>query len=464
MSSSLNQIPLLETDEERFSFFKILCICGACLGFQVAYAAMFALVDPLMTSLNMGDGVKFVSWSLGPLSGLLIQPMMGYFSDRCHAKMGRRRPFILWGGIFTAVGIFALFLLKLYAEQLSQGARTAILLIILILTNIAINAFQGTSRTILGDIVPKPQQDMAFSLSSAIIGLASIITNLIGGVGYFISSDSYQEKTTTITLITASVLIVLSVSLTMFTAKEKQFTEELEKTNVFKKLFHALTHMNKPMQRAAIIVAASWAGFYSFMIKETSIFSADVFPPEESDRGLNFGLFVTAMTNAITFLYGLIHTPIVTKLGMKYTYLISHLIMAACLFGVFFTKNQWALLCLFAPMGIANNVFNSIPFSITSSTSKVEDIGTNLGVLNVFVVLGQQIANILNLILGAIHEHWPWYSEHVGKNQTYIAFGFIGSLVAALLSFTLIIPDQLNYSKLESDNAKQSTTTTTDLI
>ena len=455
MTTASNEPLIQNSDEPKFSVFKIICICGACLGYQCASAAVVALVDPLMTSLEMSDVVKFINWSFGPLTGLIVQPVIGYFSDRCRSKMGRRRPFILWGGILTAFGIFALFLLKTYAEKLSKAGQVSLLLLIVAFTYVSINTFQGTSRTILGDIVPKSQQDMAFTISSSIVGLASIITNLIGGVGYFINSSSYQSKTTTITLATCGVVVVLSVTLTMVTAKEKQFSGEVEKTNVFKKLFHAITHMNKPMQRSAIIITASWAAFYSFMIKETVIFSDDVFPSDQSDKGLCFGLFVTALTNALTFLYGIVHTPIVNLLGMKATYFLSHLIMAICFIGVFFTTNQWALLGLFAPMGIANTVFNSVPFSITSSTSKAEDIGTNLGVLNIFVVLGQQITNLLNLLYGYIIDHWKWFNSRVGKNQAYIGLGSIPALIAAFLAFSLIIPTKEDYEKVEKESTSQ---------
>jgi solute carrier family 45 protein 1/2/4 len=412
----------------------------SCLCFQVAYAAVFALVDPLMTTLNMGDFAKFVSWSLGPLCGFIVQPMVGYYSDRCRSRFGRRRPFIVVGGIFTAIGIFALFLLKHNADKLSQNAKTSILLITVGLTYVAINTIQGNARSIIGDIVPDEQQDLAFTISSVLIGLGSIITNLIGGIAYFIDSKEYQDQSVTIILITCSIIIIVSLLITVFSAKEQQFTGELEDTNVFKKLFKAITNMSKPMSRAALMLTISWVGFYSFLIKETTFFSIEVFPEGEANKGLCFGLFVTAVMNTLTFIYGLFHMKFMELVGMKAAYSISHFIMAICFGATLFTRNRWVLLCIFAPVGIANTVFNSVPFSVTSAASKKTEIGINLGAMNIFLVLGQQITNFINIFVALAWENWPWLQKQVGKNQLYIGFGSVGSLVAGFLSFLLIVP------------------------
>ena len=454
--------PLLQEREVRYSTLHILCMSMACLGNQAGYAALFALVDPMMATFSMSGFAKFISWSLGPLAGLIVQPIIGYYSDRCHAKLGRRRPFILTGGIIAAVCILLLFILKLYAEKLSVTLISVFLLIIVGVAYSGLNIQQGAARSLLGDIVPKNQQDLAYSLSSALFGFGSILANLIGGIGYFI--ESYQGNTETITLISCSCIMIVSVIITMVSAKEEQFVGDVEKANVFKTLFKALIHMSKPVQRAAFVLTASSVGYYPIMIRETSVFSSDIFPQDQYNKGLCFGLFVTALTSMVTFLYGLVDSSISRKIGMKAAYFISHLIMTVCLFSTFFTRNQWVLLGLFTLIGIPNCVYNSIPFTITSASSKLEERGVNLGVLNIFCVVGEIIANILNLIYSLIHDKWAWFNSHVGKNQAYIAFGFVGGLVATIGAFALIVPNPDEYEEIQEDSAATATLATSDVI
>lgn len=448
---------LLPEKTEKASVLYMICIGMASLGFQVAYAVVFALVDPIMTSLEMSDFAKFISWSLGPVSGFILQPMMGYFSDRTRSKLGRRRPFIIGGGVCSAIGITGLYLLKTYSYKFSQTAKTVLLMTTVFLTYVAINAIQGSARPLIGDVLPQEQQDLGFTIASILIGIGNIATNLIGGIGYFLDK-SYQDHTLTITLLVCNAIVFVSLLITIFTAKEKQFTGEIEDTNVFKKLFHAVTHMSKPMARACFLLTLSWVAFYPFVIKVTSFFSTEVFPAGEENKGLCFGLFVTAVASVVTTLYGFVNVYLMNCIGLKATYALSHFIMGISFIAILFTKNRWVLLALFAPVGMTITVFNSIPYSITSASSSKEDVGVNLGALNILLVIGQQIANLINMLIGYIHDHWKWLSQHYGKNECYISFGAVAAIITGFASFSLIIPGSKEDEEAKSKLSYQSLT------
>lgn len=445
---------LLDTPK-KYSTFQIYCICMSCLAFQVGWTAVFALVDPLMTRLNMDSVTKFIAWSLGPVSGFFVQPIVGHYSDRCRSKWGRRRPYLFFGGLGTFIGLSGLFLLYLYSEKLSMILMKILLLISMTFTYVSINAFQSPARSIIGDILPPEQRTKGFAISSVLIGMGAVVTNLLGGVGYFIESPSYQKKVFSITLIISTSTIVITLATTIIAAKEKPFVEELDNQKIFD--LKSLFHMSKAQTRVSIALLVSWASFTGFVIKQTAFYSNEVFPTQK-EKGLCFGMFVNAIVNTLSFMYGFMHEAFINCAGTKMAYAISHFLMFACLFGVFFTKNQWILMALMAPLGMGSTVFNTIPFSIVTADSPPSELGKNIGALNMFLVAGQQVANLVIMLVGYIWRNWPWFSQRVGENQAYIGSGFVAGLIATGLSFWIIVPKNESnpMASSESDSKYQS--------
>lgn len=406
---------------------------------QVAGTAIWALVDPMMTKLEMSRTVKFFIWSIGPFSGLIVQPIVGYYSDRCESRFGRRRPYIFVGGVGTFLGLTGLLILYLFSSKLSNILITFFLFVTIVFTYVSINAFQGPGRSIIADLLPESLLNKGFAMGAMYQGLGAVITNLIGGIGYFINSPKYQKSTFALTLSIVSFTVFVSLTITIIHSKETQYFDQNEKVNIFKKLWDSMVHMSKPMARASFSMTMSWVGITAFFVKLTTFFSVEVFTSDH-DKGLCFGLFVTAVVNFISFIYGYVHDKVVDCFGMKPVYLVAHIIFTVCLVAVSFTKNHWLLLGIFMPLGFAITCMNSIPFAIVSADSSPADLGINLGVLNIFIVLGQQITNLCIIAIGAIYQKFSGLQKLVGENQLYISFGSVGALIAALSSFILIVP------------------------
>ncbi|EAY05185.1 Major Facilitator Superfamily protein [Trichomonas vaginalis G3] len=428
--------PLIEPTK-HYSSCKIFCITMSCLAFQVGWTVVFGLVDPLMTDLNLSKVTKFIAWSIGPITGFFVQPIIGYYSDRCRSRFGRRRPYLFWGGVGTFIGLGGLFALYMLREKWSHNLITPILLIVIAVTYISINTFQSPARSIIGDILPPDQRTRGFAFSSILIGIGAVVTNLLGGIGYFVNSPSYQKKVFPITLILSTVTIVISLATTIIVANEKQFTEEIEKGSIFD--LKSIFHMSKVQTRVSIALMTSWAAFTGFSIKLTTFYSKEVFP-DDNNKGLCFGLVVNALVNTLAFLYGAIHEKFVNTLGTKMAYFVSHFLMFGSLLGVLFAKNKWVFMALMAPLGMGSTVFNTIPFSIVTADSTPQSLGKNIGALNIFLVLGQQIANLVIIAVGYIHKKWDWLNQRVGENQAYIGSGFVASAIACVLSFWIIVP------------------------
>ncbi|KAH0791979.1 major facilitator superfamily transporter [Histomonas meleagridis] len=439
-------VPL--NQRESLSLFHIIGICCSMLAFQIAYSVEFALGTPIMSRLGIAQSVQSLIWFSGPLSGFIVQPLVGFYSDITMAKMGRRRPFIIAG----VIGILIGFVLLLFVEPLGdamgksasakKGLKIFIFTFALLLTNISINVLQGPSRTLVGDVVPKSQQVKANTVGSLMIGLAAIITNLIGGLDlakkFKLSFDN--EK---LIFIVGIILIAIGVTITFVVAKEEPLRIKPVRANPLKEIFQAAKNVPKPVLRISIVFFFSWMAYYPFNIETTDFFGFDIYngrsngtaeQVEQYNDGVNFGMLVIAVSNVLVLIYGFFQEKVIQICGMKLAYALSQIIEGICLVLVFFVKNKWALMGIFAPLGISCNIFNSVPYAVVGTCVSQEQMGTYMGVLNSCCVVGQQISNfLLGSGVGALSKNWK---------APIIGSGSVFAFLSALLCFWIIVPEQ----------------------
>ncbi|KAH0788185.1 major facilitator superfamily transporter [Histomonas meleagridis] len=465
MDKDTDQIPYeeigKETDwiplnqRESLSIFHIMGICCSMLAFQIAYSVEFALGTPIMSRLGIAQSVQSLIWFSGPLSGFIVQPLIGFYSDITMAKMGRRRPFIIVG----VIGILLGFVLLLFVESLGnamgksesakKGLKIFIFTLALLITNISINVLQGPSRTLVGDVVPKVQQVKANTVGSLMIGIAAIITNLIGGLDLATKLKLPFDNEKLIFII-GIVLIAIGVIITCVVAKEEPLRVKPVRANPLKEIFQAARNVPKPVLRIAIVFFFSWMAYYPFNIETTDFFGFDIYGGRSNgtDRqktiyndGVNFGMLVIAVSNVLVLIYGFFQEKVIQLVGMKLTYALSQIIEGICLVLVFFISNKWALMGIFAPLGISCNIFNSVPYAVVGMCVSQEQMGTYMGVLNSCCVVGQQISNfLLGSGIGALSPDWK---------APILGCGSVFAFLSALLCFWIIVPEQQEQEMLE---------------
>ncbi|KAJ3032297.1 hypothetical protein HDV00_007705 [Rhizophlyctis rosea] len=209
----------VEEDEKQkqtraeFSFFRMILLTISLLGMQFTYAPRAVTAPfvkypsitigaagtvelgygtPYLRSLGLPNSLTALVWLAGPLSGLLIQPIVGVYSDRCTLKLGRRRPFMIGGGILVITSI----LLIAYCKELSHvfhgttddknpaviNTTITIAVLAFYFLDFSINAVQASCRSLIVDAVPLSQQETANAWGGRMIGIGSIVGYLTGGL------------------------------------------------------------------------------------------------------------------------------------------------------------------------------------------------------------------------------------------------------------------------------------------
>jgi len=432
-------IPLVS--RRKLSVVHIMGICASMLAFQIAYSVEFAIGTPIMRRLGLSQAESSAMWVSGPLSGFVVQLIVGYYSDILRSKLGRRRPYILFGGIGILIGFLAIYHVEFLGQVMnpknSKKATKYVLAISLFFTNIAINVVQGPSRALIGDVVPQVQQVFANTVGASMIGIAGIVANFVGGV-QFSKRINLGFSNEQIVIISGSFLIFIGLVVTLIVAKEEPLTEAPARERIIKEITLAAKNTPSPVYRVALVYFFSWMACFPFQVSITDFFAQDIYggsPTNTYDEkyinGVSYGMLVVSISNVIVVLYSLFQGYTIEKLGMKLTFAISQIIATLCLFPLYFLSNKYTLMMVLAPLGFAFAVFNSIPFAIVGLTVPQEQMGVYMGLINSFAVIGQQLSNILleNVV-----------ASFSSKKGPVIASGFVFSIIASIMCSKMEIP------------------------
>ena len=431
-------LPLASRD--RLSTLHIIGICCAWFSFQVAYTIEYAIATPIMKMFNFSSfQVGFVWWT-GPVAGLFVQPILGAWSDTARWKLGRRRPLIIAGIILTTACFVMMFYIeKIFNKIKISWCRFVFLFILMLLTNCSINAIQVPAHAIVGDLVPQHQQEKANKIGAVLTSIAAFITNMIGGVNYFLKSglaDEYQNK---IIIFVGTVMLIIFGVITVLCGKEEQLIEIPARENKVAEVLRALKTIPKPIFKISIVYALSWLAYFPTQTL-TTVFFGDLlsgkttnpnYSQKDYAKGVSFGMFVMACSNALVVIFSFLQGYLRKKVGLKITYCISQVLAAGSLCTVFFLKNRWALFGAFSLLSPSSLVFNSVPFEVVACSVSLEEMGTYMAIVNAFAVVGQLLSNLVLVSgMGSIKGGSAISSDgiSIGSGTLFAILAAIGSL------------------------------------
>jgi len=153
----------------QLSFWQIWNMCFGFLGIQFGFALQNANVSRIFQTLGADMEQVPGLWIAAPLTGLLVQPVIGYFSDRTWTRLGRRRPYFLWGAIFSTLALFVM----PNSPQLWIAAG------MLWILDASLNVSMEPFRAFVGDQLPPRQRPTGYAMQSFFIGIGSVVASLL---------------------------------------------------------------------------------------------------------------------------------------------------------------------------------------------------------------------------------------------------------------------------------------------
>lgn len=405
------------------------------LGIQFGWGLQMANGSAIFESLGASPHQLPLLWLAAPVSGLVIQPIVGYASDRIRTPLGRRRPFFLVGAILSSIA------LVLLPNSPSLWIAAGLLWLLDASANVSMTPF----RSFVADLVPAQQQTQGFIVQSLLCGLGAVLSSampwLMSGVTWLGAQEDLPLPTfqpggvpTSIKLsfYMGAALFLSTVLWTIFSTQEAQTLPEPAAGAMGKQIWQAVTKMPDTMQRLAWVQCFSWLGLFCMFLYLPPVVAYRFFGGEPGTRlyaeGIEWSGLCLALENLVCCAVALTIYPVVARLGERQTYSLSLACGAVGLISIGWIHQPTVLLIPMVGVGIAVASIHSLPYALLSRAIPPEQNGLYMGIFNCFIVLPEIIAS---LGLG-------WIISSLGCDRTAIVvLGGCSMAIAALLAQTV---------------------------
>ena len=463
----------------QVSFWQIWNMCFGFLGIQFGFALQNANVSRIFQTLGAEIEDIPMLWIAAPLTGLIVQPIVGYWSDRTWTRLGRRRPFFLVGAILASLALFVM----------PQSPTLWVL-------DASINISMEPFRALVGDQLPQSQRARGYAMQSLFIGLGAIVASalpwlltkagvantaepgivpdavrwsfwagaavLLAAVGWTVlrtremppeqlaatdSSRPYSPRVigesealikgacwialagliaTVVALfqldpalyLLAAGLACYGVALLVLSAGVRQ--------GMFATIMGDLYSMPDVMRRLALVQFFSWFALFAMWIYTTAAVTSVHFNATTGSQAWNDGAdWVGVLFGAYNGFAALAAIGIpwmVRRIGMRTAHLINLWIGAAAFLSFHFIRDPDWLLLSMVGIGIAWASILSLPYALLADSLPANKMGVYMGIFNFFIVIPQLVAaTVLGFLLSTFFNNEPIHALSIGAASLVIA-------------------------------------------
>ena len=424
------------------SFWQIFNMSFGFFGIQFGWDLQRANMGPIYEYLKASPDQIPLLFLAAPLTGLIVQPIIGYMSDRTwHPWWGRRRPYFFVGAVLSTICLF--FMPNSSALWMAAG----LLWILDTSGNIAMEPF----RAFVADKLNERQRTRGFAMQSLLIGLGGsiasalpwILSNLLGVSRE--SVDGQIPNSVKYAFYIGGTMFLLSVLYTIFSTKEYPpadigFREKVKESSKgfgggINEIMHAIAHMPSKMKQLALVQFFTWPGLFLMWFYYSTAVARNVFgAASETDpvyiKGVEFAGLTLSFYNVVAFLFALTIPFIAMKLGRKLTHSVCLLCGAIGLISVGFVTNHLMLYGCMVGVGIAWASILSMPYAMLAGCLPEDKIGLYMGIFNFFIVLPEIIASLF----------FGWIMSKLLNNDRMLAVQIGGALmiVAAIICYFVV--------------------------
>lgn len=455
--------------QQRLSFWQIWNMSFGFLGIQFGFALQGGFMSRIFQTLGANEHDIPMLWIAAPLTGFLVQPIIGYLSDRTWSpRFGRRRPYFLIGAILSSITLF--FVPQSSALWMAAGCLWVL--------DASINISMEPFRALVADKLPESQRSYGFVMQTLIIGIgtwvASNLPAMVSALGVSNEAPSgVVPPSVQVAFAIGAFVFLASVLVTVFTTSEhppedmEAFLREKEETkgvfNAFKDIVNNITSMPKTMAKLGVIQFFSWFAFFTMWslsqpaltehVYQSPIPVQENFNMDNKDEAAQYEIESKAYNDAADDVgshmgvYGLSSMAFALlltfyssrrRINRKYIHMASLMIGGLGFIMMFFIKEPWMLSICFTLIGISWGSILSMPYAMLSSAIDPKKMGVYMGIFNMFIVIPQIIAATggLNYV----------YKTLLGEEAIYaMVLAGISLILAGLSNFLIVNKNAISY-------------------
>jgi maltose/moltooligosaccharide transporter len=406
------------------SFAKLFNISFGFFGVQIAYALQSANISRIFATLGADPHQLSFFWVLPPLMGMVVQPIIGKYSDKTWCSLGRRKPYLLVGAI---IAILVMIMLPnagdfSFTQSVFLGLNAAMWfgLFSLMFLDTSINIAMQPFKMMVGDMVNEEQKGLAYSIQSFLCNAGSlagyIFPILFTWVGIANTApEGMVPDSVKWSFYVGAALLILCVLYTFFTVKELNPQEYaafhgLDKAKEEKKedagFIKLLINAPSTFWTVGLVQFFCWAAFLFMWTYSNGAIASQCFgwdglntaaqPFQDAGNWVGVCFAIQAVGS---MLWALLIPVLEKRFTMKGAYAISLIVGAIGFASTIFINNQYILLLSYALIGAAWAAMLAIPFTILTNSLKGDNMGYYLGLFNGTICLPQIVAALIGGVL-----------------------------------------------------------------
>jgi maltose/moltooligosaccharide transporter len=422
----------------RRTFWQIVNMSIGFFGIQFGWGLQMANMSAIYEYLGAHADQIPILWLAAPLTGLIVQPLIGNASDRTWGPLGRRRPYFLVGALLSSAAL--ILMPRCSALWMAAG--------LLWILDASINISMEPFRAFVADLMPEEQRTTGFAAQSTMIGLGAVIASALPLLLRHLSNAGTENPgthaippTIRLSFYVGAFAFLGAVLWTVFTTKEyppedmEAFRRrKAEKQGIAKALGEvatAIAEMPRTMRQLAPVQLMSWLGLFCMWLYfpvavARNIFGAASERVPEYTAGIEWAGFYFGFYSAVCFAFSFFLPSLARAVGRKTAHSLCLIAGALGLLSVGLIHNHYFLLLSMLGVGIAWASILAMPYSILAASIPPERTGVYMGIFNFFIVTPEIIASL----------GFGWVMNHVLHNNRLAAViaGGVFLAVAALLT------------------------------
>jgi maltose/moltooligosaccharide transporter len=442
--------------KRKMGFWEMWNMSFGFLGIQMGFALQNANASRILQIFGADVHELSWFWLIAPFMGLIVQPIIGHYSDNTWTRFGRRKPFFLLGAILASVGMIFIPQAQIFIAILpALWVGAGMLMIMDASFNIAMEPF----RALVADNLSDEQATQGFSIQTVLIGIGAVVGSWLPWAlaNWFDIAQTAPQGTVPDNLIWSFIIgasvLVTSILVTIFTTKEytpEQLGSFESSSNItvdrsidvpdkkakLTDIFTDFAKMPEVMRQLSWVQFFSWFALFGMWVFATPAVAQHVYGLHYTDTdsasyqdagnwiGVLFGVY-----NGVSAIIAFVLPVVAKKISRKRTHAYSLIIGGLGLLLIYVMPDKnWLFLPMIA-IGIAWASILSMPYAMLAGTINAKKMGVYMGIFNFFIVVPQ----IVNGIIGG-----PLVKYAYGNQAIYaIMVSGISFLIAGALAFRI---------------------------
>ena len=409
-------------------------------GIQFGWGLQMANMSAIFEHLGAEAHQIPILWLAAPLTGLIVQPIIGHASDNTWGFLGRRRPYFLVGAIFSSIAL----ILMPSSSMLWMAAG------LLWILDTSVNVSMEPFRAFVGDLLPQDQRTQGFAMQSLFIGLGAVMASILPWLlsnFFHVPQVSITGKAIPLTVELSfqigGVIFLITVLWTVFTTTEyppediEVFKQQQQEQGTIiggiKEIFSVLQEMPDKMRQLAWVQFFTWMGMYCVFLYFPPAVARNIFEATDQNSilyaaGIEWAGICMGVYNGVCFVFSFLLAPLAKATNRQITHSFCLLCGATSLLSLKFVdvNNEYLLFLPMIGLGIAWASILAMPYAMLVGCLPPERSGVYMGIFNFFIVLPQ-----ITVSLG-----FGWIMQNFlhGDRLSAVVCGGIFMIIAAVLT------------------------------